>query len=549
MKRFVIILILSFVMVISIAAFLGCVATYSVGAELKSLRSTTTDTPWILVLFLLPCLIQVFGLLLLNIKLFHSAQSDQTIEDREDGWALWWFSLFYLSTMFVCLFSYSVFWSLYVHGEKYHYWQTYTSGYLALSGAAMLIIAVLLALVLYMTYAIITGPMTTREVDNLEGRMFSFIWKFPYHLKRGAAKAPFLALLFFLTVFLGISYLFGFALAFHDKTTDPKNPALVMRNLSVPEPSSLPASSPSPLPTATFKFADATARLMLSENDVAAGQGYAEGIKTAQANKESVEKLCEQIRSQTRDDNPIRVVIVGYADLRQLRSSAYQSNYELAEARSQNIKREVLTELSAPPEKGAMASVASTSGPPDGINDLRNIEWVCLSDPERNLSDGTDAKPASKRGRRSNAAAVNPNGTAVDVYIQQNFESPTSMMVRQIRASHPKSLTLMDYIYFANYTITTTGYGDIIPNTAYTKFICSFANICEVFFLVVFFNSLLSLRGNRNEFEMPHRVGDLHEEYIINRKEELREWAKKRLATLSKRTESDDSKEEDSQSN
>ncbi|HKV42197.1 MAG TPA: BACON domain-containing carbohydrate-binding protein, partial [Blastocatellia bacterium] len=57
-------------------------------------------------------------------------------------------------------------------------------------------------------------------------------------------------------------------------------------------------------------------------------------------------------------------------------------------------------------------------------------------------------------------------------------------------------LKLMDYLYFSIYTITTTGNGDIIPTTPYSKFLVSFANITEVIFLVVFFNALISLRSN-----------------------------------------------------
>lgn len=55
--------------------------------------------------------------------------------------------------------------------------------------------------------------------------------------------------------------------------------------------------------------------------------------------------------------------------------------------------------------------------------------------------------------------------------------------------------SLMDYIYFAMYTITTTGYGDIKPTTTYAKFLCTLANVSEMFFIVVFFNTLISIRG------------------------------------------------------
>jgi hypothetical protein len=68
-----------------------------------------------------------------------------------------------------------------------------------------------------------------------------------------------------------------------------------------------------------------------------------------------------------------------------------------------------------------------------------------------------------------------------------------AVSVRSVSDKHSFiPLSLMDYVYFTIYTITTTGYGDIVPTTTYAKFLCSFANILEVFFLVVFFNALLS---------------------------------------------------------
>jgi hypothetical protein len=58
-------------------------------------------------------------------------------------------------------------------------------------------------------------------------------------------------------------------------------------------------------------------------------------------------------------------------------------------------------------------------------------------------------------------------------------------------------LTLLDYLYFTTYTITTTGYGDIVPVSDYAKLIVSFANFFEMFFIVIFFNVLLSIASKR----------------------------------------------------
>jgi hypothetical protein len=52
-----------------------------------------------------------------------------------------------------------------------------------------------------------------------------------------------------------------------------------------------------------------------------------------------------------------------------------------------------------------------------------------------------------------------------------------------------------------------------MPNTVYAKFICSFANIGEVFFLVVFFNALLSLSGHQKMSIMANQVKVLHERH------------------------------------
>lgn len=52
-------------------------------------------------------------------------------------------------------------------------------------------------------------------------------------------------------------------------------------------------------------------------------------------------------------------------------------------------------------------------------------------------------------------------------------------------------LSLMDYMY-----VTITGYDNISPTTTYAKFLGSSASILQIFFFVVFFNSLLSMKMN-----------------------------------------------------
>lgn len=471
-------------------------------------------TVWLLILFLIPIIVQFIGGHVLGSKLrtahelYHrsryssASNEDDRDEAEKDFTALIVFSRFYLGTMALCLLSYGFLWLMYVCGGRYNNWEgdkwyvkdgqimTASRGYLWLSFAAMIAITVLLSCVIRMTHAIIAGAAATQDAYRNALKANRTEWHKHDYLKRGASQASFLSLLFFLTIFLGVSYLFAFALAFHDKTQPHTEPALVMRNQVTPAASPLPspqtpAASATPAPLATFHFDSGTA------------------VLNVEGSEEELKKASDKIRKDTKDNNPVRVTITGSADLRQIESRAYQSNYELAEARAHHIKQKLMKGL----------SVAA----PNEDNEPRNIEWVCLSEPKEGAKESVSRKAVAEES---------PEDRVVSVFVEPKFEEPNSVMARQVWATHPNALSLMDYVYFANYTITTTGYGDIIPNTAYTKFICSFANICEVFFLVVLFNSLLSLRGNKSEHEMPHnveemspKVRDLHQVYIVNREQ------------------------------
>jgi hypothetical protein len=74
----------------------------------------------------------------------------------------------------------------------------------------------------------------------------------------------------------------------------------------------------------------------------------------------------------------------------------------------------------------------------------------------------------------------------------QDIERQHSQMT--LMKTPAANIRLIEYMYFSIYTITTTGYGDIIPRTSYAKFVTAVSNFCEVFFLVVFFNALLSAK-------------------------------------------------------
>jgi hypothetical protein len=198
-------------------------------------------------------------------------------------------------------------------------------------------------------------------------------------------------------------------------------------------------------------------------------------LEKNKSNEQSMSNLITSIEAATEGDNKVCAVITGHANKWETRGTAYQSNYELGEVRAQNIKYEAQRKSYSREKKDKK---------------WRNVEWVCLSKSNESLS---ESKAVVK---------VNLLPTPMD---------PASLSVSHTKADHQNPLSLMDYVYFANYTITTTGYGDIVPNTIYAKFICTFANICEVFFLVVFFNALLSLKENKQEQILSTKLNEISE--------------------------------------
>jgi hypothetical protein len=552
---------------------------------------------WLIALFAIPFVVQIRGIWIVS-KIFASSNAKG-------------FCWFYLITMAVCFLSYCILWNIYASWEtQYHWVQPIAENWFVapasakyLSYLALIIIGILLLFVIRMTRAIIEGRFLRdnkhnsrydREIQRRcsRGQRFRHFVK-PWNLnnlRTGASNEPFLTLAFFFTVFLGISYLFGLALAFHDKGQKPDTPALYMRNLNPRysakgETATNPSPTPAPIDGSvefTFKFIEGLASVPLpdvaepdysvvtndrakqaqlkkdwrdagesndsklfAKDDLRDAASFAEKLRgqrdslssylfsqlgsgTRQLLKQHVTgtQVSESLQGALLDDlnkliegpslfkeerfkditlspaalilvktslgdddstrlnrmllaeaysdhiaknrlydliqtiqgtsaqlNRIRVTIVGFSDASQVKGTPYKSNYELAEARAQNTKQVILDRL------GGRSKETSWD----------NIEWSSVS-----LSNEPHASEK-----------------IVKVKLESAPQDSASLL---LKSEHPNPLNLLDYVYFANYTITTTGYGDIVPTTAYAKFICSFANIVEVFFLVVFFNVLVSLR-------------------------------------------------------
>jgi hypothetical protein len=415
------------------------------------------------------------------------------------------FSTYYAFMMSACVFSTYALWiafNLNYHSRKW-------------SLLSLIAIGVITSFVLVMTIAIMrveTGrPRTAEPVKNglMRFMVMCITWASPKlgNLKHDVGKEPFLALLLFFSAFLCISYLFGLAFAFYDKTLPQGGkPALYMRNLypdedvgsSKQEPGTTANGENTLLYAIHFKTARAIPEIencdlskvmpsILRQKGQKANEMW-EAVNRRNQNFKTLGDVVADIKKHTENNGRIRIVLIGRADDTSTKGTPYSSNYELSQARAQNVEMKLLERL-------VMDDATGAAKPP--LEKWLNIEWVILP-----LSNEPAVKPIEdliSAGNPSDAMTLSTaDNRVVDIRIEGVDHELGTLQMRRLQSEantkQYKLLDLMDYIYFANYTITTTGYGDIMPTTSYSKFLCSLANIFEVFFLVVFFNTLLSLR-------------------------------------------------------
>jgi type II secretory pathway predicted ATPase ExeA len=499
---------------------------------------------WLQILFSLPVVAQLIG------GAFHIRRA----RTEEEHWFFYNFSM-WSSTTFIA--AYCVLWILYSNGYK---------SYRLLSWLALLTVTALICLVGYMMCAFLQVP-DREKWPNLTG------------LRNGAAAEPLWAMSFlFFVLFLDVTFLFGFAFAFHDQyflSIRSDTPALRMLNLDSPDTVSIYSKADIPkgngkvgqhadsgvndngaisvAPTVGpgglirtgyhFYFDSSQAALdrglyeektteavkkEVSENGKAsstANQDIEVARRVINAECEisdddpsplkrsiwvtrdfklnnfcSLEQLKRRLERDTNEGKRTRVILVGRADDKPINGGRrvnqnddlqrYKSNYELSEARVQNIRYEIVEALKKQDDTEAWHNLEWLSLPSSNENSTSDPELEKILQSQPGLPPNL-MKELRERNKRVVVATI--------VAIPNDI---TSLQMKQLNRSQFKEMTLMDYMYFSIYTITTTGYGDIIPTTAYSKFVISVANICEVLFLVVFFNALVSIkRENRNELQ------------------------------------------------
>jgi Ion channel len=85
----------------------------------------------------------------------------------------------------------------------------------------------------------------------------------------------------------------------------------------------------------------------------------------------------------------------------------------------------------------------------------------------------------------------------ISTFLLQFFVAQNPQSFKGIDESM-SALTYMDLVYFSSITLTSIGFGDITPNTHYTKLITSFFGIAGQFYSVVLVGILISKFTSNN---------------------------------------------------
>lgn len=434
------------VICVSVLIFLGC--------AMRNYWSATNESSWVIVLFSIPLLTQGTGWL----ALYFADRQNSTVAT---------FCNFYAFTMLVSAASYCILWIAYLSDFRGNLY----------SGLALAFVLLLVSLVLVVTFAIMRATLGKQHHPEKGFRGDVSAWM--ERLKVGLVLMPFWALLHFFAIFLSVAFVFGFALAFHDRNSaySDMRPPLYKAILPFHE-EHPPGTNSSIMLDLCFHFAEGKAEVeMMPPTDISKvkqlGPDDALVIERRRNNYEFMSSLVDRVIATPRS-TLVRITLIGRADEKPTRMASYLSNYELSQARSQAVRYEVLRALIQ-----------------KNYENWRNVEWLILP-----LSNEQSLKLAGNQQTTCNPG--NRDNRLVQASVESVFNDAASFRLQRDQTSEFERLDLMGYMYFAIYTITTTGYGDVIPTTAYAKFLTSLANVFAIFFLVGFINTLISLKASRN---------------------------------------------------
>jgi len=302
-------------------------------------------------------------------------------------------------------------------------------------------------------------------------------WEWLKDLATEMQKHIFMALIFFLSIFLCITYLLGFSLAFHDiklrsKSEEQSLFASDYKDRMKPRhvnQTAIDAKFERPPDDGNIPkilFGSGTSEIQVDEDDYGRDPTICNDLRSELheevyrkiANKVALESIREKLIEESKESK-VWILLKGHSNEDPLdpKRGNYDANYQLSVSRAGEVLSYLVNKLPA----SLTNSFVVEKWIPTGVG----------SDPSFFGEVPTEELPCGADGWRS-----------VEVHI---LPKPGPRFDQQ---DVGRQLTLLDYMYFTIYTITTTGYGDIIPVSDFAKFITSMANFFELFFLAVFFN-------------------------------------------------------------
>lgn len=454
-----------------IGAITGAVFVFNAGLfAICAWRNWGLESHWLIPLFGLPIGVQAIGLLVLYFK------------PRKDNPKVTTFYCFYLATMFSCVLSYCSLWLCYMSSWRSKGWLSYLAVFLVLY---------LLLLIAIMTFALMApqgenGGGTSPQPGPLRDHTLHFLT----NLRAGVAHMPFWVLLHSFTVFLSVTYLFGFAFAFHDRAIDESEmPPLYMAALPFNKKAQAASSNLIAGDPPCFYLHFEENKSNLEKEDINLDAPIFREIddhlrKKAQRRKnnfDTFERVLKLLDKYSEHTKQIQINLIGHADdKRPGKNAPYQTNYQLSDARAQSVKERITSEFLLKNDNKFTCQ----------------LQWNL-----RAMSSEQLAEPTTLDARLCTLAKTDDK--MVQVSLMPVFGDPVREQMERMARPDYNRLDLMDYMYFTIYTITTTGYGDVVPTTTYAKFLTSLANICEMFFIVGFFNVLISFKETVNPSARP----------------------------------------------
>jgi hypothetical protein len=298
-----------------------------------------------------------------------------------------------------------------------------------------------------------------------------------HRMAREVREYPFVSVNFFMAAFLYVAFFLALSISFHDRD----GRAIHALNFDQPTGAS---DAPRREYQGCISFKE-------GEDRVVFDSGLLESDRLARALRErpyaQKELLLSHDNARALSDMMsvvgsfghnayFKVMVCGHANERELKGGAaskYDSNRGLGASRAEWTVTAIEEEL----RKIDKADKATFEARSCSTGDQY------LADGNRSLPGGMDSKLLAE----------------VVIY---RFQGHASEMELNFFGREAKRPTLMDYVYFMVYTITTTGYGDMVPLSPQAKFTAIIANLAEVLFLVIFFNVVLaSIRPLERNFE------------------------------------------------